>query len=100
MVAACPEELEQLLEDALLLHDKAAVAALYVDGLLVSSPGGEEHRDDAFQLLTKVAFVASPRSVTVVRGIAVVLGDRTVNVSCRELDGGWRYVVTLVLPLT
>jgi len=100
MVATCPEELELLLEDALLLHDQAAAAELFVDGLLVSGDGRQERSDDAFQLLTRVAFVASMRSVTVVRGLAVVLGDHTVNVSRRGPDGRWRYVVTIVLPLS
>ena len=100
MVATCPEELELLLEDALMLHDQAAVAALYEDGLLVSGPGRQERSDDAFHLLTQRAFVASLLSVTVVRGLAVVLGDHTVNVSRRGPDGGWRCVVTLVLPLS
>lgn len=96
--ADCPEELELLLEDALLLHDQAAVADLYVDGLLVSGDGRQVCGDDAFQLLARVAFVASMRSVTLVHGLAIVLGDYTVNISRREPDGGWRYVVTVVLP--
>lgn len=98
MRAACPEELEQLLEDALLLRDQVAVADLYADGLLVSGEGRQARSDDAFHLLTHVAFVASLRSVTLVPGLAVVLGDNTVNVSRREPDGGWRLVVTVILP--
>ena len=101
MAAASPEELETLLEDALLLHDDAAVAALFEDrGVLVAGTGCVRSRDRAAEVLLQHDYVASARLVTVVRDIAVVFGDHTVNVSCRGPDRSWRLAVAIVMPLT
>ena len=94
--AGSPEELEVLLEDALILQDGAAIACLYDEQGVVINEAGCVQRHDALRLLSPLRFLALPRSVTVVRDVAVVVGDHTVNVSCRGDDGGWRYVVTLV----
>jgi hypothetical protein len=94
--AGSPEELEVLLEDALILQDDAAIASLYDERGVVIHGSGCVPRHDALRLLSPLQFLALPRSVTVVRDVAVVVGDHTVNVSCRGHDGGWRYVVTLV----
>ena len=101
MTAASPEELETLLEDALLLDDGAAVAALFEDrGVLVSGAGCVISRDRAAEVLLQNDYIASPRLVTVVRDIAVVVGDHTVNVSCRGPDRSWRLAVAIVMPST
>lgn len=101
MAAASPEELETLLEDALLLHDHTAVAALFEDrGVLVAGPGCVRGRAEAAEVLVRHDYVASVRSVTVVRGVAVVVGDQTVNVSCRGPDRSWRLTAVIMMPLT
>ena len=101
MAAASPEELETLLEDALLLHDDAAVAALFEDrGVLVAGAGCVRNRHRAAEVLLQRDYVASANLVTVVRDIAVVFGDHTVNVSCRGPDRSWRLAVAIVMPLT
>lgn len=101
MAAASPEELETLLEDALLLHDDAAVAALFEDrGVLVAGAGCVRNRHRAAEVLLQRDYVASAHLVTVVRDIAVVFGDHTVNVSCRGPDRSWRLAVAIVMPLT
>lgn len=97
MAAASPEELETLLEDALLLRDEAAVAALFEEGgVLVAGAGCVRSRDRAAEVLLQHDYVASARVVTVVRDIAVVVGDHTVNVSCRGPDKSWRLAATIV----
>jgi hypothetical protein len=99
MTAGSPEELEILLEDALLLHDATAVAALFDDrGVLVTGPGSVLGPADAANALAEHTFVASPHSATLVGDIAVVVGDRTVNISCRGTDRRWRLVVAIVMP--
>jgi hypothetical protein len=99
MTAGSPEELEILLEDALLLHDAFAVAALFEDrGVLVTGPGSVIGPAEAANALTEHTFVASPHSATLVGDIAVVVGDRTVNISCRGTDRRWRLVVAIVMP--
>ena len=97
MAAASPEELETLLEDALLLQDAQAVAALFVNGhLLVTEGGRVRERREAADLLLRHEFLARPRSVTVARDVALVVGEHTVNVSCRGVDGAWRLVATVL----
>jgi hypothetical protein len=99
MAAVSPEELEILLEDALLLHDAAAVAALFEDrGVLVTGPGSITGRTQAADALAEYDFIASPRSVTLLHDIAVVVGDHTVNISCRGTDRRWRLVVAIMMP--
>jgi len=97
VAAASPEELETLLEDALLLQDDAAVAALFVDScVLVAEHGCVRERTEAAEFLLRHEFIAGARSVTVVRDVAVVVGDHTVNVSCRGVDRRWRLVATVL----
>ncbi len=99
MAATSPEELETLLEDALLLHDHAALAALFEDGgVLVTGPGCVSSRAHAAQRLSQRDYVATARSLTVVRDVAVVVGEHTVNVSYRGPDRRWRLVAAIVMP--
>ena len=97
MRARSPEELETLLEDALMLQDEAGAAALFEDGgVLVDGSGDVLARDQAAHVLARQNYVASPSSVTVVSNVAVVVGSQTVNVSCRAPGGGWRLVAAIV----
>lgn len=99
MAAVSPEELEVLLEDALLLHDDEAVSALFEDrGVLVTGPGCTTGRAEAAKVLSERDFFASTCSVTLLHDIAVVVGDNTVNVSCRGPDRKWRLVVVILMP--
>lgn len=97
MAAESPEELEILLEDALVLQDDAAVAALFEKGgVLVERSGCVRGRNQVAHLLAKQQYLAAPCSVTVVNNIAIVVGPHTVNVSCRDPGGGWRLVAAIV----
>lgn len=98
MSASCPEDLEILLEDALLLGDGAAVTALFEErGVLVPGPGRVEGRAQAGRVLAEQHFVAGAHAVRVVRDVAVTVGPNTVNVSHRSRDGDWRLVAAVVL---
>lgn len=98
--ASSPEELETLLEDAVLLGDEAAVAALFDEGaVLITGPRitGPEH---ALADLAKLGYAASTRTVTVRRHLAVVVSDHAVNISIRAPDGAWRLIAAIVRPGT
>jgi hypothetical protein len=95
--ARSPEELETLLEDALVLQDGAEVAALFEDGgVLVDGSGRVHGRNQVARVLAQHDYVASPQSVTMVSNVAIVVGSRTINVSCRAPGGGWRLVAAIV----
>ncbi len=97
--ASSPEELETLLEDAVLLQDDRAVADLFEsNGVVVRVPSRVTGRSRAGSVLVREGFVASVRSVTVVHDVAVVVGQRTVNVSGRRPDHTWRLLATVVMP--
>jgi hypothetical protein len=92
-VARSPEELEFLLEDALVLRDSDAVAALFEQGgVLVERSGRVRRVSEAARVLAAEDYQAEPASVTVVRNVAVVVGPSTVNISIRDARGDWLLV--------
>ncbi len=98
MFAPSPEDLETLLEDALLLGDEAAVLALFDAAAVVITGPHISGPRQALAELTALGYVASSRVVTRWRGLAIVVGDDTVNVSCRASDGTWRLVAAIRRP--
>ncbi len=97
--AASPEELETLLEDAVLLRDGAAVEALFEHGdVLVAEVARVSRGAEGSELLSRQGYVASPRSVRVGYCAAVIAGEHTVTVSCRGPDQGWRLLAVIVAP--
>jgi hypothetical protein len=100
MSASTPEELETLLEDAVLLGDEAAVAALFDTGAVLINGPRIHGPEQALAELAKLGYVATTRAVTVRRNLAVVVGDHGVNVSIRAPDGAWRLVAAIVRPGT
>jgi len=95
MSASSPEELETLLEDAVLLGDDAAVAALFDAGAVLITGPRIAGPKQALAELAQLGYVAATRTVTVRRDIAVVVGDHTVNVSFRSPDGSWRLIAAI-----
>lgn len=101
--ARTPEELETLLEDALLLHDGATLAALFEErAVLVAEErppvrGGEAIAERLLALWAgERSFVADPRRVLQAGDIALIVAERTINVMRREQDGTWRYAIAAV----
>lgn len=100
MFASSPQELETLLEDAVLLGDEAAVAALFEPGAVLITGPGIAGPEQALAELAKRGYVATLRTVTVRPCMAVVVGDHAVNVSARAPDGAWRLVAVILRPGT
>jgi hypothetical protein len=94
--AASPEELETLLEDALLLYDVAAVQALFESGLVrVACVSGSLEGSDAGELLAERGFIASGVAMRVCPDVAVGAGS-AVTVAHRGADRRWRLLVVVV----
>lgn len=96
MFASSPEELEMLLEDAVLLGDEAAVGSLFDAGAVLITGPRIAGPEQALAELSKLGYVASTRTVSVRHDAAVVVGDHAVNVSFRAPDGAWLLVATIV----
>ena len=99
-----PEELETLLEDALLLRDADAVAQLFEDGSLLVTGGGSllvRGRDEILQVASLLCqnahgYLADPRRVFQARDTALLIGEGVVNVARRGQDGTWRFAISML----
>ena len=99
-----PEELETLLEDALLMRDAEALAQLFEDAsVLVAGHGPQQIRGsgDIVQAAWLLwphqrGYLASPRRVFQARDIALLVGDGVINVARRGPDGSWRYAISVL----
>lgn len=97
--APTPEELEMLLEDAQLIHDHDAVAALFEPGAIVVV--GEEppvRGGDCVRLAMTLggrsdSYLAEPRTVVVTRDLGLIVTRRGANVVRRDAIGAWRYAI-------
>jgi Domain of unknown function (DUF4440) len=100
-----PEELETLLEDAVLLGDADAVAGLFQPGGMVVMGGaprlrgrGQIRAAAAALCLHRPGYLAEPRRVLQVRDVALLIGRHVVNLARRGDDGTWRYDICVLLP--
>ena len=100
--ARTPEELETLLEDALIIGDGDALAALFEEGATLVAPNEPPARGgEAIARLALVTwggdrpYVADPRHVVRARDVALVVGERGINVARRGGGGAWRYAIVL-----
>ncbi len=98
--ARTPEELEILLEDALMVRNLVALATLFdVDSALAAkgehpSRGGVEAARRALVLWdAEHSYLAITHPVLATRDVALVLGEHGVNVMRRDRDGGWHYAI-------
>lgn len=82
--ARTPEELETLLEDAIVLADAHAVSGLFEPDAVVD---GE---------LWGRTYVAHPHRVVQARDTALVVSQGGVSVVRRGSDGAWRYLISLL----
>jgi hypothetical protein len=97
-----PEELETLLEDALVMRDRDALAALFAAGATLVTPNAPPARGTTAIARLALAtwggahpFVADPRRVVVAREVALVVGEHGLTVARRGGDGAWRYAIVL-----
>ena len=100
--ARTPEELETLLEDALVIRDRDALLALFEGGAVLvvgderPACGGEEIGRRALSAWDgDRTYVADPRRVMQARDIALIVAGRGINVARRDRDGTWRYAIVL-----
>ena len=96
MYASSPEELETLLEDAVLMGDEAAVTALFHAGAVFITGPRIAGPEQALEELSKLGYVASTRTASVRHDAAVVVGDHAVNVCIRTPDRAWLLIATIV----
>jgi hypothetical protein len=102
--ARTPEELETLLEDAFVLHDRQALAQLFHPGAILVAGGGPPEargRRQIARVATQLwdldrSYVADPRRVLQVHDTALVLAGHAINVVRRGTDGFWRYAISLL----
>jgi hypothetical protein len=99
-VAWSPEELETLLEDALLVRDRQALAELFEEGAVLvgrderAARGGEEIARLALATCDgDRTYVADPRCVMQARDLALIIAEQGINVVRRGRDGAWRYAI-------
>jgi hypothetical protein len=101
--ARTPEELETLLEDALLLGDERMLASLFEDGAVLVVDGRARQArgaDDIARLAMTVTgsttYIADPRRLLQARETTLVVSDGAINVARRGHDGVWRYAISLL----
>jgi ketosteroid isomerase-like protein len=102
--ARTPEELEALFEDAFVTRDAEALSGMFAEGALLvvgEGPGAARGTEEIGRLATVLweddrIYIAEPRRIVQARDIALVLGDRAINVIRRGSDGAWRYTIALL----
>jgi hypothetical protein len=102
--ASTPEELESLLEDALMTGDRDTLAKLFDSGAVLvggfeatEARGAREiGRRTAAMCERGYSYIAHTRRVLQSRDTALVIADRALNVTRRGRDGSWRYAISLL----
>ena len=101
--ARTPEELETLLEDALVIGDGDALATLFEEGATLVASDDRPVRGETIARSALAIwggdhpYVADLLRVLVARDVALVVGERAINVARRGPDSAWRYVIVLHL---
>jgi hypothetical protein len=98
--AQTPEELETLLEDALLRGDHATVAALFRPRSVLAARGDRpvygsvESASRALSLWdTEHPYLADPQQVVVAHDLGLVIGEFGTNVMRRGRSGVWQFAI-------
>lgn len=101
--ARTPEELDTLLEDAFLVNDREAPAALFADGAVLTHAHGPEARggEAIGRVLADLwsrgcTYIARPGRVVRVRDTALLVSGTATHVLRRSDDGTWRAVISLL----
>ena len=104
--ANTPEELDALMEDAVVLRSGGSVAALFEEGGLLAVGTGAHPAWGERQIARAAAaiwegattYVSEPRRVLQGRDTALVVAAGALHVTSRAPDGRWRLAVSLVRP--
>lgn len=97
--ARTPEELETLLEDAVVLQDIDALLMLFSPHGVLAGPAGSARgavdlASFAHTLISRRwVYVAEPTHVLQAGRTALVVGPQALNVARRGTDGLWRYEI-------
>ena len=98
--ARTPEELETLLEDALLVRDRQAIVELFEESAVLVVGDARAVRGGAAIARLALAtwdgdhtYVADPRGVMQARDLALIAAPQGINVMRRGRDGAWRYAM-------
>jgi hypothetical protein len=99
-----PEELETLLEDALLMRDAEALAQLFQDASVLVAGHRPQQIHGPGDIVQSAwllrqhqrGYLASPRRVFQARDTALLLGDGVINVARRGPDRSWKYVICVL----
>jgi hypothetical protein len=98
-----PEELETLMEDAILLGDSEVAASLFeangvllTDGATTPARGRRAIARALEDCAGRDIYVAAPRRVVQVEGLAVLVGADVINVARRGRAGRWRLSISLM----
>lgn len=93
--AESPEQLEEMLEDALLLRDAEALGRLASRGCVVRA-GSASTVDQLADADAAAGFVADLRMVVQRRRTALLVGRASVNVARRDGRGRWCYAIIVL----
>jgi hypothetical protein len=103
--ALTPEELETLLEDAFVVHDRTGLAGLFeTDGLVAAA--GAAARGAGIEAFVsalwarEITYLAQPRRVLQAGNTALIVAEHSISVARRAGDRRWRYVIALLNPTT
>jgi hypothetical protein len=102
--ASTPEELEALLEDALVLRDHESLVELFDEAAVLDAGVGPREARGAAEIrrlatvlcLGRPFYLAEPRRVVQARDTALVVSERGVSVAQRSGDGSWRYTISVL----
>lgn len=106
MTAACartPEELDTLLEDAVVMRDAGALAQLFEDAgvLIVRGLPAAHGRTEICRVgprlwLDGPGHLADPDHVLISDGVALVVHENAIQVMRRGHDRSWLYLIALL----
>jgi hypothetical protein len=88
-----PEDLEMLLEDAFVLRDPGALAALFEPGAVVAGVAGPQPVSELGEAFWEIGYWSEPRRIVQGRRTAVVIGTCAVSVMHRSETGSWHYAI-------
>lgn len=98
-----PEELETLLEDALVVEDTDAVGGLFEPAAVVAHGERSVRGTRIAPFLcglrgAGITYVAAPQRVLQAGDTALIVAGRSISVVHRDATARWRYAITAINP--